>query len=163
MVIESRGEFMVVPLDAAASGQPLRAVQLPGTAGTRERGAVWVEDGLACVSDGDDGSRLVVLDPEDATASPRELLRSPVWLGEPVASPDGTWVAVGDKTGLLRAVHAKDGKVVEVARSADGVISDFRFSPAGQWIAWTHPLPNGLGQVRLRNLETGAMATWRTA
>ena len=158
LVIESRGEFTVVPLGEGAGQHPARALQVPGTGGTRERGAAWVEDGIACVADGEDGQRLVVIDAEDPSAKPRELLRSDVWLLDPVASPEGDWIAVSDKTGLLRAIRVADGKVIEVARSTDGVIGDFRFSPDGRWIAWTHPLSNGMGQVRLRNLETGETA-----
>ncbi|NBX26139.1 MAG: hypothetical protein EBQ99_08870, partial [Planctomycetes bacterium] len=157
LAIESRGEFLMVPLGQVPSEHPVRAVQLPGT-GSRERGAAWVEEGIACVTDAEDGQRLVVLDPEDPAAKPRELLRSETWLFDPVASPDGQWVGVADKTGLLRAVRVEDGTVVEVARSDGDPLRDFRFSPDGRWIAWTHPLPSGVGQVRLRNLETGETA-----
>jgi tricorn protease len=159
LAIESRGEFMVVPLVKGGGEHPSPAMQVPGSGATRERGAAWVEDGLACVAEDEDGQRLVVLDLENPASSPRELLRSDVWLLDPVGSPGGDWIAVGDKTGLLRAIRVADRKVIEVARSSDGEIRDFRFSPDGRWIAWTHPLPSGMGQVRLRNLETGETAS----
>ena len=158
LVIESRGEFVVVPVDAGRGAAPARAVQVPGSSGRRERGAVWLGTSMACVVDGEAEQRLVTIDPSDPSAEPRELLRSQVWLHEPVASADGSWVAVGDKSGLLRAVRVADATVVEVARSDAGAIVDARFSPDAKWIAWTHPLPTGLGQIRLRNLESGETA-----
>lgn len=158
LVIESRGEFVLVPTGADLGPAPARAVQVPGSSGHRERGAAWVGERVACVLDDGEGQRLVSIDPSDPAASPRELLRSEVWLFKPVASPDGSWVAVGDKTGLLRAVRVSDGKVVEVARSDAGTIVDARFSPDSAWLAWTHPLPTGLGQIRFRNLESGETA-----
>ncbi len=158
LVIESRGELLVVPVGPDRGVAPARAVQVPGSSDRRERGAVWVGKAMACVVDGEPEQRLVVLDPDDTSNPPRELLRSPVWLMDPVASPDGSWVAVGDKAGLLRAIRVSDGKVVEVARAEAGAIMDARFSPDSRWIAWTHPLPTGLGQIRLLDLERGQNA-----
>ena len=68
-------------------------------------------------------------------------------------------MAFADKTGALRVVAVENGKVTEIDRSANGVIGEFRFSPDGAWLAWQRPLANGLGQIVLRNLESGASAS----
>lgn len=158
LAIESRGEIVLVPTGADRGSSPARAVQVPGSSGRRERGAVWVGDRIACVVDDGIEQRLVSIDPSNPSASPQVLLKSAVWLLEPASSANGAWVAVGDKSGLLRAVQVSDGKIVEVARSDAGAIVDARFSPDSKWIAWAHPLPTGLGQIRMRNLESGETA-----
>jgi len=160
LLVESRGEFLVVPLGKDPAHEALPAFQSPNQPATRERGAVWLEDGvIAYITERGDGYALVARDLTDTTSGESVLATSEVWLLDPVASSDGKRVAFADKSGVLRVVEVDGGKVIEVDRSANGTIGDFRFSPDGAWIAWQRPLANGFGQVALRDLETGACAS----
>ncbi len=51
-------------------------------------------------------------------------------------------------TGLL-LVERETGEVREVDRSDDGEVSGLAFSPDSGWLAWTHPGPRPLSQLRL--------------
>ncbi len=157
LLLESRGEFLVLPMGTDPGHRALGSFQVPARGTTRERGAAWLsEDRIAYITSQDDGDALVVRDLQDTESGEETLATSEAWMLDPVASPDGTWVAFGDKTGLLKAVNVASGEAVEVDRSVNGVIRDMRFSPDGAWLAWCRPLSNGLGQIVLRNMASGA-------
>ncbi len=159
LLIESRGEFMVIPLGAARPSHSLPANQVPGRGATRERGAAWMDQSkIAYVTDRDDGYALVVRDLSDSKSEESLLATSTIWLHDPVASSEGTRVAWGDKAGVLRVIDCETSQVAEVDHSVNGAIRDYRFSPDGQWLAWTRPLANGHGQIVVRNLQSGETA-----
>ena len=155
LLIESRGEFAVVPL-ASAGHRVLSGLQAPNTSGKRERGAAWLDAStIAYVTEHDDGYAIVARDLGDTESGESVLATCAVWLMDPVASPDGAFVAFGDKTGVLRLVNVDSGAVTEIDRSENGAIRDCRFSPDGAWLAWQRPLTNGFAQIVVRELASG--------
>lgn len=65
------------------------------------------------------------------------------------AAPDGTAIAVATHDGRVLLVDPDTGALTELARTYDGAASDLVFSPDAQWLAWTHPGPHGLSQIKL--------------
>jgi len=160
LLIESRGEFAVVPLaSVGTSHHALSAFQIPNSPTTRERGATWIDKMvIAYITDREDGYAIVARDLGDVQGTESVLATSSVWPMNPMASADGAHLAFGDATGVLRVVDMEGSAVTEIDRSVNGVISDYRFSPDGAWIAWQRPLSNGFSQIVLRNIQSGATA-----
>lgn len=71
-------------------------------------------------------------------------------LGLTVA-PDGGRVAVAAHDGRILLVERDSGDVREVDRSEDGHATGLAFSPDSAWLAWSHPGPHGLRQLKLAN------------
>ncbi|WP_372349855.1 PDZ domain-containing protein, partial [Streptomyces sp. KL116D] len=66
-------------------------------------------------------------------------------------APDGGRVAVAAHDGRVLLVERDSGDVREVDRSEDGHASGLAFSPDSAWLAWSHPGPHGLRQLKLAN------------
>jgi tricorn protease len=66
-------------------------------------------------------------------------------------APDGSRVAIASHDGRVLLVERESGEVREVDRSADGDASGLVFSPDSAWLAWSHPGPRPLCQLRLAN------------
>jgi tricorn protease len=64
-------------------------------------------------------------------------------------APDGSRAAVAAHDGRLLLVERETGEVREVDRSEHGDVSGLAFSPDSAWLAWTHPGPRPLSQIRL--------------
>ncbi|MFP5346792.1 MAG: S41 family peptidase [Actinomycetes bacterium] len=69
------------------------------------------------------------------------------------AAPDGTTVAVASHDGRLLVVDVASGAVREVARTDNDAVRDLAYSPDSAWVAWTHPGPEPLSQIRLARVE----------
>jgi tricorn protease len=165
ILLGSRGEVVRLPVEGG-----LPPVQVTRSSGAREWGASALgSDRLAMISDAGGEQAVVTLraDGEGATspleAGPRDAPGQ--WLFPPEASPDGAWVAYGDKSLRLHLVEtggvvdaggepsARRRRVVET--SSAGEIRDYRFSPDGRFLAYVLPLDNGYGAIRLHEVETG--------
>ncbi|MFI1765987.1 S41 family peptidase [Streptomyces sp. NPDC020800] len=68
---------------------------------------------------------------------------------ELAVAPDGSRVAVAAHDGRLLLVERETGEVREVDRSGDGEVSGLAFSPDSGWLAWAHPGPRPLTQLRI--------------
>ncbi|MDF3149922.1 PDZ domain-containing protein, partial [Streptomyces sp. T21Q-yed] len=66
-------------------------------------------------------------------------------------APDGSRAAVAAHDGRLLLVERESGEVREVDRSEDGDVSGLVFSPDSAWLAWSHPGPRPLSQLKLAN------------
>ncbi|MGW1722824.1 S41 family peptidase [Streptomyces sp. NPDC002306] len=64
-------------------------------------------------------------------------------------APDGTRAAVAAHDGRLLVVERETGEVREVDRSEYGDVAGLTFSPDSAWLAWSHPGPYPLTQLRL--------------
>ncbi|MHC4318385.1 MAG: S41 family peptidase [Planctomycetota bacterium] len=150
LLIGSRGELLNCPVKSGA------ARQLTHTSAGREWGAAWLgEDQLVMITDVT-GEQQVAVGPADGARLPGLVTEDrDVWLFPPAGAPDGKWVAFGDKT--LR-LHVLDMITLE-RRQADaseaGEITDYRFSPDSQWLAYVKPMPNGYGMIYIHSLRTG--------
>ncbi|MHC4102162.1 MAG: hypothetical protein ACYSW1_14925, partial [Planctomycetota bacterium] len=77
------------------------------------------------------------------------------WLFPPSGAPDGKWVAFGDKTQRLHVVDMITMNRRQVDASEAWEITDYRFSPDSQWLAYVKPMPSGYGMVIIHSLRTG--------
>ena len=68
------------------------------------------------------------------------------------AAPDGATVAVASRDGRLSVVNVATGEVTALAASQDGPVTGLAFSPDSAWLAWSHPGPPPLSQIRLARL-----------
>lgn len=160
MAIVSRGEVLVGPVGKPEVGVPQSWIQVPGLSGSREAGVTWLSDGrLLMTSDQGGEASLVVVD-TDALGkpdggAPGVLLKGDRWLFAPVASPDRTQIAYGDKSLRMMVMDAASRQVRVAGTSPAGEVVDYRFSPDGRWLAWVATLGNGMGQVHVYDTRTG--------
>ncbi|WP_461022844.1 S41 family peptidase [Thalassiella azotivora] len=124
------------------------AAPRPGGPAQEPPAVVWVSDGT-----GEDG-----LEVSTGEGEPRRLVTG--GLGrvlELVAAPDGSRLAVASHDGRVLVVDASSGDVRELARSEHDAVTDLAFSPDGAWLAWSHPGPWPLRQIRLAHVPDGAV------
>ncbi|MGP3947579.1 S41 family peptidase [Streptomyces sp. 7N604] len=66
-------------------------------------------------------------------------------------APDGSRAAVASHDGRVLIVERESGEVREVVRSAYGDADGLVFSPDSGWLAWSHPGPGPLRQLKIAN------------
>ncbi|MCX4574888.1 PDZ domain-containing protein [Streptomyces sp. NBC_01571] len=135
------------PARALAARPGVRA-RLPRTFRVEgEEYVVWVTDAA-----GDDALEFAPATGTAPGATPRRLAAGRLGrvLGLAMA-PDGSRAAVASHDGRVLLVERETGEVREVDRSADGDVSGLVFSPDSAWLAWSHPGPRPLRQLKLAN------------
>ncbi|MGW6209902.1 S41 family peptidase [Streptomyces sp. NPDC055109] len=112
-----------------------------------EEHVVWVTD-----AEGDDALEFAPATGVAPGATPRRLAAGALGrvLGLAVA-PDGSRAAVASHDGRVLLVERETGEVREVDRSEDGEVDGLVFSPDSAWLAWSHPGPRPLRQLRIAN------------
>ncbi|MFI2757782.1 S41 family peptidase [Streptomyces echinatus] len=110
-----------------------------------EEWAVWVTD-----AEGDDSLEFAPATGTVPGAPPRRLAAGQLGrVLELAVAPDGSRAAVAAHDGRLLLVERETGEVREVDRSDDGEVSGLAFSPDSAWLAWAHPGPRPLSQLRV--------------
>ncbi|MEX1658910.1 S41 family peptidase [Streptomyces pseudovenezuelae] len=135
------------PARALADEPGVRA-RLPRTFRAEgEEWVVWVTD-----AEGDDALEFAPATGLAPGATPRRLAAGRLGrvLGLAMA-PDGSRAAVAAHDGRVLLVERETGEVREVDRSEDGDVRGLTFSPDSAWLAWSHPGPEPLCQLRLAN------------
>ncbi|MEV8033070.1 S41 family peptidase [Streptomyces sp. NPDC086182] len=135
------------PARALAAEQGVRA-RLPRTFRAEgEEHVVWVTD-----AEGDDALEFAPATGVAPGATPRRLAAGALGrvLGLAMA-PDGSRAAVASHDGRVLIVERESGEVREVDRSEDGDVTGLVFSPDSAWLAWSHPGPRPLRQLKLAN------------
>jgi tricorn protease len=150
LLVGSRGELISFPVKSG----PAR--QLTHTSAGREWGAHWLgEDQLVMVTDVS-GEQQLAVGPVDGSGLPGLITEDrEAWLFPPAGAPDGKWVAFGDKTQRLHVLDMITLNRQQVDASEAWEITDYRFSPDSQWLAYVKPMPNGYGMVFIHSLRTG--------
>lgn len=135
------------PARALAAEPGVRA-RLPRTFRTDgEEWVVWVTD-----AEGEDALEFAPATGLAPGATPRRLAAGRLGrVLELAMAPDGSRAAVAVHDGRLLLVERDSGEVREVDRSADGNVSGLVFSPDSAWLAWAHPGPDPLSQLKLAN------------
>ncbi|MDX3754288.1 S41 family peptidase [Streptomyces mirabilis] len=112
-----------------------------------EEYVVWVTDAA-----GDDALEFAPATGLAPGATPRRLAAGQLGrvLGLAMA-PDGSRAAVASHDGRVLLVERETGEVREVDRGEDGEVSGLVFSPDSTWLAWSHPGPRPLRQLKLAN------------
>ncbi|OSZ60813.1 peptidase S41, partial [Streptomyces pharetrae CZA14] len=133
------------PARALAAAPGVRA-RLPRTFRVEgEEWVVWVTD-----AEGEDALEFAPATGLAPGATPRRLAAGRLGrvLGLAMA-PDGSRAAVAAHDGRVLLVDRETGEVREVDRSEHGDVSGLTFSPDSAWLAWSHPGPSPLCQIRL--------------
>ncbi|MGH3694046.1 MAG: S41 family peptidase [Pseudonocardiaceae bacterium] len=149
--VEVRGSVQWVthadgPVRTLAAGSGVRA-RLPRLLGEN---VVWVND-----AEGEDA--LVVAARNGSTQRTLAAGR----LGRVIdlaAAPDGGRLAVATHDGRVLLVDPVTGADTELAHSDNGAVADLVFSPDSGWLAWTHPGPHTLCQIKLARVCDGTVA-----
>ncbi|MER7000318.1 S41 family peptidase [Streptomyces sp. NPDC000410] len=76
---------------------------------------------------------------------------------ELAASPDGATLAVAELHGGVLLIDVASGRVTEIDRSEAGEVTGLTFSPDSGWLAWSHPGPERMRQLRLARLRDGRL------
>jgi tricorn protease len=106
---------------------------------------VWVTD-----AEGDDALEIAPATGLPAGTAPRRLAAGRLGrVHEIEVSPDGHRIAVAAHDGRVLLVEAQTGEVREVIAGDAGDASDLAFSPDSGWLAWSHPGPGSLRQIKL--------------
>lgn len=135
------------PARALAAEPGVRA-RLPRTFRAEgEEWVVWVTD-----AEGDDALEFAPATGLAPGATPRRLGAGQLGrVLELAMAPDGSRAAVAAHDGRVLLVERETGEVREVDRSEDGDVSGLVFSPDSAWLAWSHPGPRPLSQLKLAN------------
>ncbi|MEV6193161.1 S41 family peptidase [Streptomyces sp. NPDC051920] len=135
------------PARALAAEPGVRARMPRAFRAEGEEHVVWVTD-----AEGDDALEFAPATGAAPGATPRRLAAGALGrvLGLAVA-PDGNRAAVASHDGRVLLVERESGEVREVDRSEDGEVSGLVFSPDSAWLAWSHPGPRPLRQLKLAN------------
>jgi tricorn protease len=131
----------------ALSVVPGVRARLPTVLGTTGLVA-WVTD-----AEGADAIEVATVGGPPAAEPPRRLAAGAIdWVSNLAAAPDGSAVAVAARDGRLFAVDVSSGTVTELASSDNGEITGLAWSPDSAWLAWSHPGPEPLRQLRMVRL-----------
>lgn len=140
------------PVRALAAEPGVRArqphvVAQGGPSGGSGPQVVWVTD-----AEGEDALEFAPATGADHGSPPRRLAAGQLGrVLELAVSPDGHRVAVASHDGRVLLVETETGEVREVARSEDGDANGLAFSPDSGWLAWSHPGPEPLRQLKIAN------------
>ncbi len=132
----------------ALSVAPGARARLPAVLGTAGE-VLWVSD-----AGGEDALEVAPAAGSDGGPSdPRRLAAGRLGIVDSLAAaPDGATVAVASRDGRLSVVNVATGEVTALAASQDGPVTGLAFSPDSAWLAWSHPGPHPLSQIRLARL-----------
>jgi tricorn protease len=114
----------------------------------------WVTD-----AEGEDAIEIAPADGSAAGGSaaggsgvgvPRRIAAGAIgWVDDMSAAPDGSAVAIAATDGRLLVADIASGNVTELASSGNGEVTGLAWSPDSAWLAWSHPGPDPLHQLRM--------------
>ncbi|MBV8996457.1 MAG: PDZ domain-containing protein, partial [Pseudonocardiales bacterium] len=133
------------PVRALAADPGVRA-RLPRLLG---EDVVWVSDAQ--------GEDALVVAARDGTGARTLAVGRLGRVMDLAAAPDGSRLAVAAHDGRLLLVDPATGADTELARSDNGAVADLAFAPDAQWLAWTHPGPYPLRQIKLGRVADGTV------
>ncbi|MFF9348282.1 S41 family peptidase [Streptomyces sp. NPDC014734] len=142
------------PARALAAEPGVRARMPRSFQADGDQHVVWVTD-----AEGDDALECAPATGTAPGAVPRRLAAGR--LGRVLglaAAPDGSRFAVAAHDGRVLIVERESGEVHEVDRSEHGDASGLVFSPDSAWLAWSHPGPEPLRQLKLAHLADLSVA-----
>ncbi len=129
---------------AAEPGARARCPVVLGDSGN----VAWITD-----ADGEDAVRVSPAEGSDPGVPARVIGTGALGrVLELAAAPDGTHLAAVCHDGRLLLIDTASTEIREVTRAAEGEPSGPAFSPDSRWLAWSHPGPEPLRQIKLAAL-----------
>ncbi|MDT8321278.1 MAG: S41 family peptidase [Xanthomonadales bacterium] len=143
LLVTARGDVFSVPVEHGVT----RNLTRRGDAHDRE--AAWSPDGreVVFVSDRSGEEQLYLVDQDGGEARLLTDIEA-ARLYRPVWSPDSSAIAFHDHTGKVLVVD-RDGGVDLVFDSEYGSVSDYRWAPDSQWLAFSVQTDSGSRALRL--------------
>ena len=151
IVFGARGEVFRL------SGKDKDIQNISHTPDARELGVTLSPDGktVAFLSDAS-GEYEIYTQPVAGGAAKRITRDGGIWRFAPVWSPDGRHIAYADKQQRLRIVDVASGNTRDVDSSRNDDITEYTWSPDGQWLAYTLTGDTQLTRVWLYSLKDGS-------
>ncbi|MGA2173851.1 MAG: S41 family peptidase [Verrucomicrobiota bacterium] len=151
LVLTARGQVFTAPAEEG------RLAEATHDASVRFRGASFMPDGKSLVALSDATGELEFYRiPANGVGQPEQLTADgKVFRFDGVASPDGKWLAYGDKDWQLWILNLEEKKSRRVAASEMGEFSDLTWSPDSQWLAYVRAADNTYAQIWLYEVKTG--------
>lgn len=144
-----RGPARALAVEPGVRARLPRTFQADG-----DQHVVWVTD-----AEGDDALECAPATGTAPGAVPRRLAAGRIGRVLDLApAPDGSRFAVAAHDGRVLIVERESGEVHEVDRSEHGDVSGLVFSPDSSWLAWSHPGPEPLSQLKLAHLADLSVA-----
>jgi tricorn protease len=153
VVFTARGEVFTLP------AKPGRIVKVAGNSGVRYREARYLPDGKSIIAlSTQSGETEFWKYPANGVGTPEKWTSdAKVLRWEGVASPDGRWLAHRDKDQQLWLLDTKTKQQKRIAQSMTGDFDDLSWSPDSQWLAYTEGATNLFTQIKVLNVNTGAI------
>ena len=151
LVMVARGDVFTVPLEHGVTRN------LTHSSDAHDREAAWSSDGkrLAYVSDRSGEEEIYVQVQDDSapalavTSGSKGRYYAPRWSG------DDKRIAVADQTGRLYVIDVAGKRRFEVAKDPLDLTLDYRWSPDGQYLAYTLNGANGYSGVFIWSVAEG--------
>ncbi len=156
-VFTARGEVFTLP---ATTG---RIVKVAGKPGIRYREARYMPDGKSIIAlSTESGETEFWKYPANGVGAPEHTPEqwtndAKVLRWEGIPSPDARWLAHRDKDQQLWLYDTKTKQSKRIAQSMVDDFSDLTWSPDSQWLAYVEAATNTFTQVKLLNVNTGAI------
>ncbi|MEA4918533.1 S41 family peptidase [Proteiniphilum sp.] len=150
-LFEARGDIYSVPVEKG------EIQNLTNTQGVREISPVWSPDGkqIAYYSDATGEYELYLLENKEG-ATPRQVTRgSAAWKHTAEWSPRSTHLVYSDRTMKLWLVDISSNKQTAIDEATAEEISDYSFSPDGDWIAYSKSSPNDQSALWVYQISSG--------
>ena len=150
-LIEARGDIFSVPVEKG------EIRNLTRTQGIRELSPVWSPNGkqIAFYSDATGEYELYLMENSD-NAEPRQITRgSAAWKHAAEWSPNSSHLVYSDRTMKLWLVDTRDGSQKVIDEATADEITDYSFSPDGEWIAYSKTAPNYQTALWVYHLTSG--------
>lgn len=153
VVLNSRGHLFVAPAG------PGRLARITRKEGVRSRSGRFLPDGKSILYLTDEsGEWEFYSSPANGLGQPEKLTGGATVIrfdGEP--SPDGKWIAFGDKDLQLWLYSFEKKSLQKIGVSENGMFADLAWSPDSKWLAYAETANNLFGQIKLYQLETGTV------
>ena len=136
VALTARGQVFIAP-----AGNPGRLVEATRKRNVRYRNALFAPDGKTVYALSDETGETEWWSlPANGVGSAKRLTQDAKVLRTGGAvSPDGKWLAYGDKDQELWILDLTTGASKKVASSKDGEFYDYRWSPDSKWLAYVLP------------------------
>ena len=148
-VFSARGDIFTVPIEKGG------ARNLTRSSGANDRFPTWSPDGrwIAYMSD-QSGEDEVWIAAQDAATAPQQLTTGgsaqrypPQW------SADSKKIVFGDKNGRVYVLNVATKQMQQIADAPNGQITDYEFSPKGNYISYSMGGRNGVQSIYIWSAE----------
>lgn len=152
IVLGARGDVWTLPVESGITRN------LTKSDGAHDRNVAWSPDGeyIAYISDRTGNDELYIQKQdgkEEAIQLTDPKSVSETYKYQPSWSPDSKKITWYDKMNRLMMIDVKSKKVTEVAKSQDGEMRDFAWSPDSKWIAYSDNNMSEFSRIFIYNVD----------